>query len=88
MSLEREIVKAVEQDGLAELIVRVGEYARLSEAIGEPASWQAIAKYTGRVSGPWGVGVRASAIDAIHAALEAGRRQASSIVTDGEDIFG
>lgn len=88
MSLERDILQAVERDGLEELIVRISRYANLSRAIEEPAAWQAIAKYSGRASGPWGVAIRDNPVSAITAALEEGRRQASSITADEKDIFG
>jgi hypothetical protein len=94
MTLEQEIKEAVEKDGLCELTVRVSRYANLSAAIQEPAAWQAIAKYQGRVSGPWGVGIRAGSAAAIRAALQSGRTGgvtgAVSSLTDDSDggVFG
>jgi hypothetical protein len=92
MSLEEMIHEAVQRDGLCELIVRVSRYADLSAAIQEPACWQAVAKYQGRVSGPWGVGIRASPIAAAKAALESGRTGVSgtSNLTQDSDggVFG
>jgi hypothetical protein len=81
MNLADLITEAVEKDGLCELTVRVSQYAHLSRAIDEPAAWQAIAKYQGRVSGPWGVAIRDEAGLAIRAALEMGRKGGSSAVS-------
>ena len=83
-ALEDLIAQAVRDDGLEELVVRVSAYAHLAAAIGEPAAWQAVAKYRGRMSGPWGVGVRANPAAAIRAALEAGRAKPAA----PEDVFG
>lgn len=92
MSLENLIREVVQRDGLCELIVRVSRYADLSAAIHEPACWQAIAKYQGRVSGPWGVGIRASPNAAMKAALENGSTGVSgtSNMTQDNDggVFG
>ena len=86
--LEALIAQAVREDGLAELTLRVSRYAELSGAMGEPAAWQAIAKYQGREAGPWGVGVRASPVAALRAALETGR--AGGVLASGPDmdVFG
>ena len=87
MSLEEQIKEAVQQDGLCELTVRVSRYATLAEAIGEPAAWQAIAKYRGREGGPWGVGIRACPVAATRAALVAGRVSGLPQDNDG-GVFG
>ncbi len=50
-----------------------------------PACWQAIAKYRGRVSGPWGVGIMANPVAAMRRALVAGRAPQAN---QEEDIFG
>jgi len=84
--LEDLITRAVREDGLEELVVRVSAYAHLAEAIGEPAAWQAIARYRGRMAGPWGVGIRANPAAAIRAALDAGRTEAKPAAP--EDVFG
>ena len=90
MTLEEQITEAVRRDGLAELIVRISRYADLSGAIKEPAAWQAIAKYQGRETGPWGVGIRANPAAAIRAALENGRDGVSgtSNMTADTDVSG
>lgn len=82
MTLEEQIAEAVKRDGLQELIVRVGRFE--ADCV-TPAAWQAIAKYQGRISGPWGVGVMANPNAAIRRALEAGR---SGGKAPEEDIFG
>lgn len=91
MTLEEQITEAVALNGLEELIVRVSRYADLSAGLGEPAAWQAIAKYRGRISGPWGVGIRANPGAAIRAALEAGAAGGTTGAHEGEpggDVFG
>jgi hypothetical protein len=89
MSLELKIKEAVERDGLCELTVRVSRYGHLSEALDEPAAWQAIAKYRDRVSGPWGVAIRATPGAAMLAALEAGARDAAPAQpAPPESVFG
>lgn len=82
MSLEEQIAEAVKNDGLQELIVRV---SRFEADLKTPACWQAVAKYRGRISGPWGVGIMASPSAAMRRALEAGR---TGEVYQEEDIFG
>lgn len=79
--LAKMIEEAVERDGLEELVVRVTRYDADLET---PAAWQAIAKYRGRVKGPWGVGIRTRPAIAIVRALEDGARRE----TPQEDIFG
>lgn len=79
MSLEEQIVEAFKHEGLQELTIRV---SRFEADCVTPAAWQAIAKYQGRISGPWGVGVMANPVAAMRRALEAGR------ATQQEDIFG
>ena len=88
MTLEAHIAEAVRRDGLCELILRVSQYGHLSAAMDEPAAWQAIAKYSKRVSGPWGVGVRADPVQAVLAALEAGRNGGTTATGGEEDVFG
>ena len=90
MTLEEQITEAVQRDGLVELTVRVSRYADMAEGMGEPAAWQAIARYKGRVSGPWGVGIRANPAAAIRAALESGRNGVSgtSSMTADTDVSG
>lgn len=91
MTLEAQITEAVQRDGLEELTVRVSRYANLSDATGEPAAWQAIAKYRGRSSGLWGVGIRATPHAAIQAALEAGRGDGTTGAYEGgpgDGVFG
>jgi len=80
-SLEEQIVEAVKQDGLQELVVRV---SRFEADCVTPACWQAIAKYRGRVSGPWGVGIMANPVAAMRRALVAGRNNG---IPPEEDIF-
>ncbi len=82
MTLEEQITEAVKRDGLQELIVRVGRFE--ADCV-TPAAWQAIAKYRGRISGPWGVGVMSNPNSAIRRALEAGRNGGRA---PEEDIFG
>lgn len=90
-TLDDRIRAAIREDGLEELTLRVSRYSDLSEGMGEPAAWQAIAKYRGKSKGPWGVGIRGNAIAAVEAALKAGAslgdaEPANSL--DIEDIFG
>jgi hypothetical protein len=89
MTLEEKIKEAVQRDRLCELTVRVSRYASLSEALGEPAAWQATAKYQGRETGPWGVGIRATPKAAILAALAMGASAASTVTQDSDGgVFG
>lgn len=85
MSLADQIIKAVKEDGLYELTLRVSRYGDLSGSLEEPAAWQAIAKYQNAERGPWGVGVRADAIKAVEAALT--HRTLSPETNRPEDIF-
>lgn len=84
MSLADQIIRAVKEDGLCELTVRVSRYSDISKALKEPAAWQAIAKYQDAESGPWGVGIRSHPVKAVEAALQ-NRVQKPS--TGVEDIF-
>lgn len=69
-------------NGLEELIVRVGRYE------GDVAvSWQAVAKFRGRITGPWGVGVRTTQAAAIRAALTDGMSVLTADKAEPEDIF-
>lgn len=86
--LVEEIRRAAAEDGLQELILRVSRYDCPPGGPAEPAAWQAIAKYRGRVSGPWGVGIRAQPVAAAVAALQSGRGQVENAPPPAEDIFG
>lgn len=77
--LAAQIEEAVKRDGLVEIIVRVSRY---EADLKTPACWQAICKYRGRETGPWGVSIRARAAVALERALEAGARAEPE-----EDIF-
>jgi len=90
MTLEEQITEAVQRDGLVELTVRVSRYSNLTDSLDEPAAWQAVARYRGRESGPWGVGIRANPAAAIRAALENGRDGVSgtSNMTADTDVSG
>lgn len=70
MSLADDIIRAVEEDGLCELTIRVSRYSDISRAMKEPEAWQAIAKYQDAEKGPWGVGIRAHPVKAVEAALK------------------
>ena len=83
-SLEAVIREAVQRDGLRELIVRVSRYA---DDCKQPLAWQAIAKYHGRETGPWGVGILTTPEAAIRRALSALTAEPSD-TPDGGDIFG
>lgn len=85
MSLADEIIRAVEEDGLCELTVRVSRYGDISKARKEPVCWQAIAKYQDAERGPWGVGIRAAPLAALEAALK--HRAAKPEQNRPEDIF-
>lgn len=82
MTLEEQIAEAVQCDGLQELVVRVSRFAPDCKT---PEAWQAIAKYQGRASGPWGVGIMANPVAAMRRALVAGRNNG---IPPEEDIFG
>lgn len=75
------IERAVQQDGLQELLLRVSEYDLTTD---KAVKWQAIAKYRGSMRGPWGVGICARPSGAITRALAAGR----ALHQPEEDIFG
>lgn len=79
MTSTDKIVQAAER-GLTELVVRV---SRFEDDMRTPAAWQAIAKFRGRESGPWGVGIRANPAAAIAAALDAHSKPPAP----EEDIF-
>lgn len=61
-----DIFPALAERGVEELVVRVSRYG----SDGRPEAWQAIARYRNRLKGPWGVGVRASPLAAVVAALD------------------
>lgn len=78
------IEEAVRRDGLQELTVRVSRYGTDGKT---PECWQAIAKYRGRVDGPWGVGILANPEAAIRQALSGLTGDAKDTPAE-EDIFG
>jgi len=85
MDIAASLRDAVENDGLRDLTVRVAEYA--SDGV-TPLTWQAIAKYQGRLKGPWGVAIRSDEGAAIVAALNNGTRPNTCVVPSAqEDIF-
>lgn len=65
MTLDDALADAISR-GLDDLTVRVSAYGA---DLKTPAQWQAIAKYRGRVYGPWGVGVAADIGEACRLAL-------------------
>ncbi len=90
-SLEDQIAEATARDGLHELIVRVSQYG--GALLNEPQKHQAIAKYHGRITGPWGVGIADTPTEAIRLALDEGAKKGRAVTsapaeTEDEDIFG
>lgn len=80
-----QIKAAFTEDGLEEVVLRVSRYSKLSEAMNEPAAYQALLKYQGQLGRSWGVGIRGCPIAALRAALES--PTTSPAPKDIEDIF-
>ena len=78
--LEALISQAILNDGLCDLQIRVSRY---EAGMKIPACFQVITKYTGRMGGPWGVGMGSDWARAVVRALETG---APAAVVD-KDIF-
>ena len=86
-TLRDELDEATRTHGLCEIIVRVNR-----EEHGVPVSWQAITKFQERVTGPWGVAIRANPYAAMQAAIAEGvaigERNKPSEESGDEGIFG